>query len=204
MSTYSFFKRTFDLLISASAVIILSPVLLLVVALIPACSGRPVFFVQERVGKDGKGFKILKFRTMAPDADLRGPKITSKSDPRVTGIGRYLRRWKIDEWPQLFNVIKNDMSLVGPRPEIPWIVKRYNKDQIEILTMKPGIFGPSQIAGRFEEEEYPDSIDAEKFYLEHILPLKIERDLRYVNERSLAKDLGYFIRGMEATIKGAV
>lgn len=201
MHFYNFFKRIFDLLISILIVVLLLPGFLLIALLIVINSKGTIFFVQDRVGRNGKNFKILKFRTMIQEAALNGPGLTQKNDPRITRIGRFLRRYKIDEWPQFFNVIRGQMSLVGPRPEIPSIVGKYTNYQKRVLDVKPGIFGPSQIIGRFEEEAYPDNIDVEKFYLYNVLSPKLDRDLAYLQERSFIKDFCYFISGITTTLK---
>ncbi len=203
MHSYNFFKRSFDLAISLLAIIILAPFFLVAAILILADSGRPVFFAQERVGRDGRIFRLLKFRTMIPDALTRGPKLTERSDPRITRAGRFLRRWKIDEWPQFINVLLGQMSMVGPRPEIPHIVDRYTRDEKEVLSARPGIFGPSQIINCLEEEVYPERIDVEEYYMKNILPAKLERDRLYLSEGGPAKDMRYLISGMVAVIRSA-
>ena len=201
MKIYNMFKHIFDVLVAGFFLLLFSPFLFIIAVIVILSSGRPIFFMHNRVGIYGKVFKIIKFRTMVPNAPLVGPALTMKRDPRVTKIGRFLRKWKIDELPQFFNVLKGDMSLVGPRPEIPSIIKEYKDEEKAILNIKPGIFGPSQIAGRLEEEEYPDNVNIEEYYIKNILPDKIARDLQYVNERCFVKDFTYFLKGIRAVGK---
>ena len=132
-------KRLFDILASGIGIIILSPVLLIIALRIKSGSDGPVFFKQIRVGQDGKEFKILKFRTMVVDAEKMGRQITVGADNRITKVGGFLRKYKLDELPQLFNVFKGDMSLVGPRPEVPRYVDMYTEEQKKVLNVKPGI-----------------------------------------------------------------
>jgi hypothetical protein len=133
-----------------------------------------------------------------------GPPLSPKNDPRVTDFGAILRRCKINELPQLINVLKGEMSFVGPRPEIPEIVSLYSREQGRILSVKPGIVGPSQIRMRNEEELYAVDVDPKQYYFDYILPEKLKMDLEYVDSRSFLKDLGYLIQGALITITGAI
>ena len=197
-------KRIFDISFASFALVVSSPILLIVSVLIKLTSKGPVLFRQERVGKDGKLFKIYKFRTMVENAEKMGPKITAKDDPRITSLGRILRLLKVDELPQLLNVIKGDMSLVGPRPEVPHIVQLYTEEQRKVLSVRPGIVGPSQILGRNEMEKFPDDLeDIEKYYVEHILPEKLSMDLEYVEKARFLTDLRYLLKGIWATVAGS-
>jgi lipopolysaccharide/colanic/teichoic acid biosynthesis glycosyltransferase len=137
---------------------------------------------------------------MVVNAD-KGSCVTGKSDRRITPIGRFLRKWKIDEFPQLINVFLGEMSLVGPRPETPLVVARYTKEEREVLSVRPGMTGPSQICWRHEEECFPRAVDAEQFYLAEILPRKIQKDLEYVQSRSLARDLIYILQTAAAIVQ---
>jgi lipopolysaccharide/colanic/teichoic acid biosynthesis glycosyltransferase len=172
------------------------PLFAVVAALIKLDSKGPVFFRQERAGKDGSTFRIFKFRSMIVGAYRSGARLTVKRDPRVTQVGQVLRWTKLDELPQILNVIAGDMSLVGPRPEDPYFVNFYTEEQMAVLSVKPGLIGPSQIAGRDEADMYPEGCeDTEKYYIEHILPAKLERDLVYVRTATLWSDLAFLVSG---------
>lgn len=144
----SFIKRCTDIAISIFLLIISLPILIIIVIAIKLDSKGPVFFVQDRTGLDGKPFKMIKFRGMVNNAMEIGPELTQKNDPRITRVGKILRRTSLDEIPQMINVLKGDMSLVGPRPEITSITSKYNNEQREVFVFKPGITGYSQINGR--------------------------------------------------------
>jgi lipopolysaccharide/colanic/teichoic acid biosynthesis glycosyltransferase len=198
-------KRAVDLLIATVGLIVLLPVLVVVAILIKMDSSGPVFFRQARVGINGKGFRIFKFRSMVSGAYKMGSRLTTKRDPRVTRVGQFLRWFKIDELPQLINVLKGDMSLIGPRPEDPYFVRFYTPEQRRVLSLRPGMVGPSQILGRDELESYPEGLkDTERYYIEHILPEKLERDLEYVERASFLGDMSLLTRGIWATARGAV
>lgn len=195
-------KRAFDLFFSLTGFLFVIPLLIFAAILIKLDSKGPVFFQQERVGKDGRRFKIYKFRTMVVNAPTLGPGLTQKNDARITRVGRILRWFKMDELPQLINVLKGEMSFVGPRPEIPSIVDHYSERQRRVLSVRPGIVGPSQVQWRHEAEEYPEGADTEKYYLEHILPAKLQADLNYVENPSFWRDLELFLTGIFITIIG--
>jgi len=197
-------KHAFDFLLAAVGVLSLLPLLGLIAILVKLDSPGPVFFRQRRVGQGGKPFAIFKFRTMVDGAYLMGSRLTTKRDPRITRLGAILRWSKIDELPQLFNVLRGEMSFIGPRPEDPFFVDFYNRDQRQVLSLRPGILGPSQIQGRDEVEEYPEGIkDTERFYLEHILPPKLERDLAYARHATFLGDMRILLIGMWITVRGA-
>jgi lipopolysaccharide/colanic/teichoic acid biosynthesis glycosyltransferase len=197
-------KHGVDFVVVLSGVIILAPVLGLVAALIKWDSPGPVFFRQKRVGRDGKLFEIFKFRTMVDGAYLMGSRLTVKRDPRITRLGHILRWSKIDELPQLFNVLRGEMSLIGPRPEDPHFVEFYSPVQRRVLSVRPGIVGPSQILGRDEVEDYPEGLkDTERYYVEHILPGKLDRDLEYVDRATFWGDMLLLVRGIWMTARGA-
>ena len=182
-------KRLMDLVVASVGLILLAPVLLIVGILIKIDSPGPVFYRGDRIGKDGKPFKMLKFRTMVIHADRMGAALTHGGDPRVTRIGRLLRKWKIDEIPQLINVVRGEMSLVGPRPESPVYVQYYTPEQKQVLTVKPGITGQTQVRYRHEETLLGQCADPEKDYVEKIMPQKLAIDLEYIENRSMLLDL---------------
>jgi lipopolysaccharide/colanic/teichoic acid biosynthesis glycosyltransferase len=197
-------KHTVDFALALLGVICLLPVIGLVALLIKLDSPGPVFFRQKRVGRDGKAFDIFKFRTMVQGAYLMGSRLTVKRDPRITRLGRLLRWSKIDELPQLFNVLRGDMSLIGPRPEDPHFVKCYSPAQRRVLLVRPGLVGPSQIQGRDEVDDYPEGLkDTETYYVTHILPPKLQRDIEYVEGATFWSDMGLLVHGVWATVRGA-
>ncbi len=189
-------KRALDLIVALPAVIVLSPLFALIAICIKVDSKGPPFFRQERSGKDGRRFRIFKFRTMIVGAYRSGARLTVKRDPRVTQVGQVLRWTKLDELPQFLNVVAGDMSMVGPRPEDPYFVSYYDEEQKGVLAVKPGIIGPSQIAGRDELDMYPEGCeDTERFYIDHILPTKLRRDLDYARNATAWGDLRFLIGG---------
>ena len=181
-------KRVVDVTLSALILMVLSPLLLLISIGVKIGSPGPLLFLQERVGQSGRLFRIIKFRSMVVDADMKGPGITCAGDTRVTKIGRVLRKVKLDELPQLWNVLKGDMSLVGPRPELPAYVANYDSRQRQVLTVRPGITDPASIAYRWEEELLSQSPTPELFYREVILPKKLDLNLSYIRHLSLVYD----------------
>ena len=194
-------KRALDLGVSLAAMFALAPLFLLIAILIKLDSRGPIFFRQERVGKDLVPFRIYKFRTMIVGAYRSGARLTVKRDPRITQVGTVLRWTKLDELPQLLNVIVGDMSLVGPRPEDPYFTNFYDESQRAVLSVNPGLIGPSQIEGRDEVEMYPEGIeDTEKYYIEHILPEKLQRDLAYVENAGAWSDLRFLISGFFSVV----
>ncbi|WP_246234801.1 sugar transferase [Bacillus aquiflavi] len=182
-------KRIFDITASFIGLVILSPVLILVSVLIKIDSKGPVFFKQTRVGRHEKPFEILKFRTMIVDAEKYGKQITVGKDKRITRVGHFLRKYKIDEFPQLFNVLVGDMSLVGPRPEVPKYTAYYNEKQRQIFEIRPGITDYASIKYRNENEILANSTDPEKVYIEEIMRDKLKINLEYVARRSLKEDI---------------
>lgn len=198
-------KRVLDFALSLLGLLLLAPLFAVVAVLIKLDSPGPVFFRQRRVGLGGEPFRIFKFRTMVHGAYQMGSRLTVKRDPRITRLGKFLRWSKIDELPQLLNVLRGEMSFVGPRPEDPFFVQLYRGEQVQVLSVPPGIFGPSQIHGRDEEEQYPDGLkDTEGYYLEHILPAKLERDLAYVRNATFWSELKFLLGGVWATVRGAI
>ena len=186
-------KRIFDVAVSAALLTLFSPVFLVIAALIRCTSKGSIFYKQERVGRGSRIFMVWKFRTMTLDADRCGPLITASDDVRITPIGRYLRKNKIDELPQLWNVLVGDMSLVGPRPQVPRFVDAFPPDQRDIiLSVRPGITGPTQLEFRDEEKMLKGRADREGYYIAHLLPTKCRMDVEYVHNRSFSYDLSIF------------
>ncbi|MEK7433718.1 MAG: sugar transferase [Cyanobacteriota bacterium] len=172
----NYFKNIFDFIFGLFALLLLSPLFILVSILIKILDPGPIFFLQERVGKNEKIFLIYKFRTMIVNADKVGPVLTEKDDPRITKLGKFLRHSSIDEFPQLINIIKGEMSLIGPRPEVPSIVKTYTEKQKGVFKVKPGMSGWAQINGRDDL-----SID-----------IKLNFDLEYIEKLTMFMDLKIF------------
>ena len=182
-------KRSFDIVASFLGLIVFSPILAFTALAIALRDGFPIFFKQKRIGENGKAFYLYKFRTMvkSTDSDRR---LSSRSDTRITPLGRMLRYYKLDELPQLLNVLKGEMSLVGYRPEIPHFVEKYNETQKQILSYKPGIVDPATLKfSRFENELLAQSKDIEKDYLEKILPAKLDMSLDYARKANIFKDI---------------
>lgn len=182
-------KRLTDLLGAAIGIVLLTPVWLLVALVILLDDGAPIIFRQQRVGLAGRMFDVLKFRTMVRNAEQQGQLTTSGRDPRITRSGRWLRKYKLDELPQLFNVLKGDMSLVGPRPEVKYYVDRYNSHQRKVLTVRPGITDPASLAFIDENELLATADDPQRMYLDEVLPRKVALQLDYVENRSFMGDL---------------
>src|SRR4030042_1169271 len=182
-------KRLFDILFSFIGLLLLQPLFVVVAIMIKVDSTGPIFFRQGRVGKNFRRFMIYKFRTMVVDAEKKGIHITSGGDNRITGAGRILRKFKIDELPQLFNVLKGDMSFVGPRPEVEEYVKLYEKDYREILKRRPGITDVSSITYREEEAVLKNQADPEGYYKTILLPQKIGLAKEYMENSSFLYDL---------------
>jgi FlaA1/EpsC-like NDP-sugar epimerase/lipopolysaccharide/colanic/teichoic acid biosynthesis glycosyltransferase len=193
-------KRSLDLALSIIGIILLLPFFPIISLLIKLNTKGPVFFLCDRIGKDGKLFQMYKFRTMYTTPLPPGPSVCPEGDPRVTSVGRFLRRTKVNEFPQLINVLKGDMTLVGPRPEAPDLAALYPAHAQAIFTVKPGLVGPNQILGRNEEEWYPLGVDPQQYYIEAILPKKLPVDLDYVQQSSAFTDLQYIILGVRETL----
>lgn len=183
-------KRLFDICVACLALVLLSPVLAAIAIAVKCSSMGPVFYRQQRVGRGFQPFRIFKFRTMVVDAPLRGGQITSgHNDPRITRIGRFLRKWKLDELPQLFNVVQGDMSLVGPRPEVPRYVEMFRTEYTDILRVRPGITDLASIKYRDEASLLSLSNDPERTYVDEILPAKLALAREYVARASFGLDL---------------
>ncbi len=195
-------KRIFDLFFSIPGVLILAPLFLCITIWIKFDSSGPVFFRQERVGRFGKNFLIFKFRTMCIDAEAKGRQITVGEDPRITRSGRFLRHYKLDELPQLINVVRGEMSLVGPRPEVPRYVALYPANVREqVLSVPPGITDYASIEYKDENAILGQAADPDRAYIEEVMPVKLAFYVRYVSERSLWTDFILIMRTLKAIIK---
>ncbi len=181
-------KRTFDILVSLLGLILLAPIFTVVGILIKIDSKGPIFYLQERIGKRFRPFKIIKFRTMFHYNHI-GHLVTASNDRRITRIGKYLRKYKLDELPQLFNVLKGDMSLVGPRPEVKKYVDLFQSDYNMILTVRPGITDPASLKYLNEEEILASHPDFEDAYIKKVLPDKIKLSLEYVKNQNIIDDI---------------
>ncbi len=181
-------KRLIDIVVSSLGLITLSPLLIITGLLVKCTSRGPVLYWQDRVGRGGRGFRIVKFRSMAVDADRNGLDITTSGDPRVTDFGKTLRNLKIDEFPQLWNVLIGEMSIVGPRPELPRYVATYNQEQLCVLSVRPGITDLASICYRHEEEILAKSKNPEQFYRSVVLPHKLALNLEYIEKMSFFFD----------------
>lgn len=182
-------KRIFDIFCSFFGLLALLPLLLIVALLVVTTSRGGVFYRQVRVGKDFRNFKILKFRSMRPDSDKKGLLTVGSKDNRVTKVGYFIRKYKIDELPQLINVLVGDMSFVGPRPEVPKYVEMYNEGQRKVLSVRPGITDYASIEYRNENDILAKSDNPEQTYINEVMPAKLKLNLRYINEMSLKTDL---------------
>jgi lipopolysaccharide/colanic/teichoic acid biosynthesis glycosyltransferase len=187
-------KRLFDIASSLLALGLLSPLLLVMAATVAITSPGGAFFRQVRVGRNGRPFELLKFRSMRPGSEARGQITVGERDPRITGIGHFLRRTKMDELPQLINILKGDMSVVGPRPEVPKYVALYTPEQRAVLSVRPGLSSLASIAYINENEVLGRSADPERTYVEEVMPAKLALDLKYVREQSLWLDLSIIAR----------
>ena len=194
-------KRLFDMVASFLGLVILSPIFIIVSICIKIDSKGPVFFKQKRVGKDGQPFMIYKFRTMVTDAEKLGKQITVGDDNRITKVGKFIRKCKLDEIPQLINVLKGEMSLVGPRPEVPRYVELYDDYQFQVLLVRPGITDYASIEYRNENEILGESSNPEETYINEIMPTKIELNMKYLKNISLSEDFKLIIKTILAIVK---
>ncbi len=182
-------KRLFDILFSLFALLLFAPFFILISILVLFSGKGGIFFFQTRVGKGNKDFQIFKFRTMIPDSEKLGQLTVGDKDNRITKVGYYLRKLKVDEVPQLINVLMGDMSVVGPRPEVRKYVNMYNAEQLRVLEVKPGITDWASLKYFSESELMGKSANPEKTYIEKIMPEKLSINLEYINNRSLATDI---------------
>ena len=194
-------KRSFDILFSLAGILVLSPFFLVFSALIVLSSGLPVFYVQQRVGKNSVAFSLLKFRTMHQGSDMHGLLTVGAKDPRITGIGYFLRSYKIDELPQLFNVLFGTMSLVGPRPEVRKYVSLYSEEQKKVLSVKPGITDYASMIYSNENEILSRSEDPEQHYISHVMPAKLKLNVKYIENQGLLTDLNIILKTIGRIIR---
>lgn len=194
-------KRLFDILASLTGIIILLPFFIIIGLLMVISCGFPVFYLQTRVGLNGRDFKLFKFRTMHKDSDKKGLLTVGGRDPRVTAIGYYLRKYKLDELPQLFNVLFGNMSLVGPRPEVRKYVDLYNKEQQQVLSVKPGITDFASLEYIHENELLAKSTNPEQTYIQEIMPAKLALNMKYIQEQGLGTDLKIILNTIAKIIK---
>lgn len=182
-------KRLFDIIVSLIILLIFLPFGLIISLLILLTSKGGVFFIQERVGKGGSDFGLLKFRTMSKNADKAGKLTVGMRDPRITGIGYFLRKYKLDEFPQFINVLIGDMSIVGPRPEVREYVNLYTPEQLEILSVKPGITDYASLEYFNENEILGNAEDPQQAYIEEVMPAKLELNKKYLENPGILQDL---------------
>lgn len=194
-------KRAFDFISSLIGLILVSPVLLIIAILIKREDGGPIFYRGVRVGRFGKLFRIFKFRTMVVNAERLGGPSTADDDPRITKVGKFIRKFKLDELPQLINVLKGEMSVVGPRPEVQTYVDMFAEEEKAILSVRPGITDWASIWNPDEGAILAGSPDPEKTYMEKIRPEKIKLQLKYVRERSFWVDLKIILETLVTVFK---
>lgn len=194
-------KRGFDILFSLIGIVLMSPVFLFIIVWIILDSHGSVFYLQIRVGKGNKDFKIFKFRTMHTDSDKKGLLTVGKKDNRVTHAGYFLRKYKLDELPQLFNVLIGNMSFVGPRPEVRKYVEMYNAEQKRVLTVRPGITDVASIEYINENELLGKSSDPEATYINEVMPVKLRLNLEYIKKKNFFKDIAVIFRTIGRIIR---
>jgi len=187
-------KRLFDIISSLLGIIILSPVFIIIAIWVALDSQGGILYRQLRVGKNGKEFTLLKFRTMLSDSDKKGLLTIGMRDSRITRSGYYLRKYKLDELPQLFNVLIGNMSIVGPRPEVPKYVALYNNEQWKVLNVKPGITDYASIEYVNENEVLAKAANPEEMYIDEVMPAKLKLNLKYIQEMGLVTDLKIIFR----------
>ena len=187
-------KRLFDIIASLTGIIILLPFFVIICLMMIVSCGFPLFYLQSRVGKNGKDFKLFKFRTMYLDADKKGLLTVGGRDPRVTNIGYYLRKYKLDELPQLFNVLFGTMSLVGPRPEVRKYVDLYTQEQQQVLSVKPGITDFASLEYIKENDLLAKSDNPEQTYINEIMPAKLALNAKYIEQQGLFVDFKIIVK----------
>ncbi len=195
-----FFKRIADILLSFTGLIILLPFFLIIALFIILSNGFPVFYVQKRVGRYDVDFGLIKFRTMKKNADKTGLLTVGGRDPRITSVGYYLRKYKIDELPQLINVLFGSMSLVGPRPEVRKYVEMYTAAQREVLMVKPGITDYASLLYFEENELLAASSDPEQIYIKEIMPAKLELNKKYISQMGFGTDLKIIFKTLKRIV----
>jgi len=197
-----FGKRALDIAMAALGLILLTPLFAVLAILVKCTSRGPVLFRQRRVGRRGEPFLIAKFRSMADGSDRAGLPITAADDCRMTAVGRVLRGLKLDELPQLWNVLCGDMSIVGPRPEVPRYVNLYSDSERQVLSVRPGITDPASIRYRSEERVLRGHSDVDRYYREVLLPDKLKLNLEYINRISFFYDLSLLVQTTRAVLFG--
>ena len=194
-------KRTFDVVLATAGLVLLSPLLIAIAIAIRLDSPGRVIYRQVRVGRHGRPFEICKFRTMHTGSDRVAANISPTGDPRITTVGRLLRRTYLDELPQLLNVLRGEMSLLGPRPETPEFVALYRPEERRLLSIRPGVMGPSTLIGMTEEDRLADSEDALGLYASTILHERLAADLTYLEEWSVRRDVRLLLAQVLAIIR---
>lgn len=194
-------KRLFDILCSLLGILVLSPLFVVIALLVGLGSRGGVFYVQKRVGRGGKDFSLYKFRSMKSGSDKKGLLTVGARDSRITGIGYFLRKYKLDELPQLFNVLFGTMSLVGPRPEVRKYVDLYNEEQKKVLSVQPGITDYASIEYVNENEVLAESTNPEETYINEIMPHKLQLNLKYIREKGLVTDLKIIFRTLARIVR---
>jgi lipopolysaccharide/colanic/teichoic acid biosynthesis glycosyltransferase len=194
-------KRSFDIVASLFGLLILAPLLFVLALCVGFSSPGGIFYRQMRVGKNGKEFSLFKFRSMRPNADQLGLLTVGGRDPRITGIGYFLRKYKLDELPQLLNVVIGDMSIVGPRPEVPKYVNLYTPEQRAVLLVRPGITDYASLEYFEENELLAKSPDPEYTYIHEIMPAKLKLNARYISESGLMTDLKIIFKTISRIVK---
>lgn len=194
--------RVLDIVFSLIGIVVLSPLFVVVSVVIVLADGWPVLYVQQRVGKEGVDFPLFKFRTMRTGADRSGQLTVGGRDPRLTRTGHFLRRYKLDELPQLFNVLSGTMSLVGPRPEVRKYVEQYTAEQRRILSVRPGITDEASIVFANENEILGAQPDPEKYYVATILPEKIRLNMRFIESKGIGSYFGIIFRTIARVVGG--
>lgn len=194
-------KRCFDILSSLLVLVVLSPFFLMLCLAIVIDSRGGIFFTQKRVGKNNRDFKLYKFRSMVSNAEKSGQLTVGTNDRRITKVGAFIRKYKLDEFPQLINIIKGDMSIVGPRPEVRKYVDLYNEEQKKVLSVRPGLTDYASLEYINENEILGKASDPEKVYIDEIMPAKLQLNLRYIQEQGLMTDLKIIFRTIGKIIK---
>ena len=187
-------KRAFDLIVATLAVLVLLPLLLLLALAVTLTSPGGAFFAQTRVGKGGTEFRLLKFRSMRPGSEAKGQLTVGGRDPRITAVGHFLRKTKLDELPQLFNIIKGEMSVVGPRPEVPKYVALYSAEQRQVLQVRPGLTDYASLEYFEENALLGASENPEETYIQEVMPAKLALNAKYIEDMGLGTDLKILLR----------
>lgn len=194
-------KRIFDIVSSALGLVLLSPLFLILAIWIKSDSPGPVFYKQQRVGRSNRDFALYKFRSMRVGSDRKGLITVGERDPRVTRSGYFIRKYKLDEFPQLINVLKGEMSIVGPRPEVRKYVALYTPEQLRVLDVRPGITDPASIRYRNENELLAQAEDPESYYREVVMQDKLRINLEYVQSRSFCRDIALIMNTFLAIVR---